>query len=60
MAKRVVWSLNAKNERRQILEYWHLRNGNKNYSRKLSREFNDAVKYISQYNYMGRKIDMKM
>lgn len=30
MAKRVVWTETARNQRRGILEYWIKRNGNKN------------------------------
>ena len=29
MAKKLVWTETAKNQRREILEYWIKRNGNK-------------------------------
>ena len=57
MAKRVIWSLRAKSERREILEYWFKRNGNKNYSRKLARELRETIDYIAQNNYLGRATD---
>ena len=57
MAKRVIWSLRAKAERQEILEYWFKRNGNKNYSRKLAGEFRETIYYIAQNNYLGRATD---
>ncbi|MCB1192877.1 MAG: type II toxin-antitoxin system RelE/ParE family toxin [Leptospiraceae bacterium] len=57
MAKRVVWSENAKNSRREILEYWFKRNGNKDYSKKLSEKFNKAIQMIKEFNYIGIATD---
>ncbi|MEW6417415.1 MAG: type II toxin-antitoxin system RelE/ParE family toxin [Nitrospirota bacterium] len=57
MAKRVIWSLRAQNDRKAILEYWHKRNGNKNYSKKLAMEFRETVSYIAEHNYLGVATD---
>jgi plasmid stabilization system protein ParE len=57
MAKRVIWSLRARNDRKAILEYWHTRNGNKNYSKKLAAEFGETVSYIAEHNYIGVATD---
>ena len=57
MAKRIIWSVKAKQERRSILEYWFARNRNKNYSRKLSKQFGETVRHIAKYNYLGRATD---
>lgn len=57
MAKRVIWSNKAKEERRKILEYWAERNGNKNYSKKLAKQFREKVKYIAEFNYIGTATD---
>jgi toxin YoeB len=59
MAKRVIWSLRAKEDRRKILEYWEERNGDKIYSRKLAKEFREKVKYIAEYNYIGTATDIE-
>ncbi|WP_114777523.1 type II toxin-antitoxin system RelE/ParE family toxin [Botryobacter ruber] len=59
MAKRIVWSLQAKEDRREILEYWFKRTGNKKYSQKLAHQFRETVKYIATYNYLGRATDME-
>lgn len=53
MAKRVIWSLRAQSDRQAILEYWHTRNGTKNYSNKLAAEFRETVRYIAEHNYIG-------
>ncbi len=57
MAKRIVWSLRAQNDRKAILEYWHKRNGNKDYCRKLSQGFRETVRYIVEHNYLGMATD---
>jgi toxin YoeB len=59
MAKRVIWSLRAREERKEILEYWAKRNGNKIYSRKLAKQFRDKVEYMSRYNYIGTATDIE-
>jgi len=48
-------SLQASQQRRKILEYWLERTGNKAYSRKLSVQFKETVKYIADNNYLGRE-----
>ncbi len=53
MAKRVIWSLRAQSDRKAILEYWHTRNGNKKYCRKLAAEFRESINYIAEHNYIG-------
>lgn len=57
MAKRVIWSLRAQSDRQAILEYWHTRNGTKNYSNKLAAEFRETVRYIAEHNYIGVATD---
>ena len=57
MAKRVIWSFQARNDRQAILEYWNRRNGNKDYSRKIAEEFREAIQYISEHNYIGVSTD---
>ena len=59
MAKRIIWTLEAAKERRDILEFWIKKTGNKNYSKKLAVEFRETIKYIAKNNYMGRATDEK-
>lgn len=57
MAKRVVWTENAKKQRKNILHFWIEKTGSKSYSRKLSQIFKQRIKYISNYSYMGKATD---
>lgn len=57
MAKQVVWSLRAQNDRREILKYWINRNKSNEYSKKLNRLFKEAVKLISDYPDIGKITD---
>lgn len=59
MAKRIIWSRRAKEERKEILEYWAKKTGDKVYSKKLSETFSKKVKYISRYNYLGTKTEIE-
>ena len=49
MAKKVVWSLRAQNDRKKIFYYWNKRNKSNNYSIRLNRLFIEATKAISDY-----------
>ncbi len=60
MAKRkVVWSLQAKNNRIQILEYWIERNKSKEYSIKLNTLFREAAEFVSEFPEVGKFTDDK-
>ena len=48
MAAKVVWSVRAKRERLEILEYWNERNKSKTYSRKLYQLFRIAMKKAAE------------
>jgi toxin YoeB len=59
MAKReIVWSNKARNDLFQILEYFILRNGSKNYSIKLNKSINKTIRLIAKYPAIGFKTDM--
>lgn len=55
MAKRVIWSLNASEDKIQLFTYWNNRNKSKTYSRKLNVLFKESVKLIQDYPSIGRK-----
>jgi len=57
MAKRIIWSKRAQNDRMEILKYWTDRNKSKNYSIKLARLFKEAIKLISNYPEIGKPTD---
>ena len=57
MAKEVVWSLRAQKERKEILEYWRLRNRSNTYSKKLNQLFKESVKIITDFPQIGKPTD---
>src|SRR5882757_2701099 len=59
MAKRIIWTEQASFERREILNYWYFRTGNKKYSKKLALQFRETVKYIASHNYLGRGTELE-
>lgn len=59
MAQRIAWTLQAKDDRREILAYWFKRTGHKEYSRKLAYQFRETVKYIAVHSYLGRATDIE-
>lgn len=57
MAKEVVWSLRARDERKHILQYWRLRNKSSAFSRKLNQLFAESVKIITDFPQIGKLTD---
>lgn len=57
MAKRVVWTTSARIGRRLILEYWTKKTKSKNYSQKLSKEFNQRIDYLKKFPKLGKETD---
>ena len=49
MAKKVVWSLRAQNDRKQIFSYGNKRNKSNGYSIRLNKLLKEATKAISDY-----------
>ena len=59
MAKKIIWSEQAHNDRRQILEYWIEHNKSKTYSIKLNKLFKEAVRIIAKFPGIGKSTDIK-
>jgi toxin YoeB len=57
MAKRVVWSLRAQSDRKDILKYWNQRNKSKAYSIKLNSLIKEAVELVARYPKIGKETD---
>ena len=57
MAKQVVWSPRAQKGRKEILEYWRLRNKSNTYSKKLNQLFKESVKIITDFPQIGKSTD---
>ena len=54
MAKKIVWSEHALQDRLQILDYWFQQIGNKRYSLYLDNCFRETVQLIGQFPQIGR------
>jgi plasmid stabilization system protein ParE len=59
MVKKIKWSIRARQERLEILEYWANRNKSKVYSAKLSREFLDNIDLLPKAPYIGKSIQIE-
>ena len=57
MAKKIIWSKNAEEDRLDILQYWFYRTGDKTYSKKLYDIFNNAVDGLINNPLMGKATD---
>ena len=57
MAKRLIWSKRAQEDRKQILEHWKNRNKSSTYSKKLDKGFREALKIIREYTQIGKQTD---
>jgi len=58
MARQVVWSAVAENDRKRILVYWVEWNGSPAYSLKLFRRINGVLERLQRVPYMGRPTDV--
>ncbi len=57
MVKKVIWSLRAQEDRKQILEYWRNRNKSNTYSITLDKRFREALNIIRNYPKIGKRTD---
>ena len=57
MAKRIIWSKEAAEDKIDILKYWNWRNKSNTYSKKLNKLFNDAIALVCEFPTLGRKSD---
>jgi plasmid stabilization system protein ParE len=55
MAKQIIWSKIAQENRITILDFWNKRNASNNYSKKLNQIFKDSVALISKYPTIGKR-----
>jgi toxin YoeB len=57
MAKQIIWSNLAQEDRKSILQYWIDRNKSNTYSIKLNQIFIDTVDLLSKYPKIGKKTE---
>ena len=54
MAKQVVWTKRAFEDRKMILQYWMVHNKSNSYSLHLNQVFENAADLISKYPKIGK------
>ncbi len=59
MARRVIWSLRAQQDRKEILHYWRERNKSNVYSKKLNSLFKNATRIIAEFPGIGKQTQDK-
>ncbi len=52
--KKIIWSNNAKNELKKVLEFYNKRNGSKKYSLKILNETEELLKTLSKSEFIGK------
>ena len=57
MAREVIWSWRAQNDKKAILAYWKNRNKSNSYSKKLNGLFREAIRLIQEHPKVGRPTD---
>jgi addiction module RelE/StbE family toxin len=57
MAKQVIWSQRAQNDRKEILNYWKQRNKSSAYSKKLNELFKESIRIILDFPQIGKMTD---
>ncbi len=57
MAKQVIWSLRAQNDKKEILNYWRQRNKSNTYSKKLNELFKESIRIILDFPQIGKVTD---
>jgi plasmid stabilization system protein ParE len=57
MAKRIIWTRQAQEDRILILKYWNIKNQSKIYSKKLNLLLKKAVALISEMPNIGRRTE---
>jgi plasmid stabilization system protein ParE len=54
---KIEWSIEAKSDLFDILEFYHSRNGNTIYSKKLSSKINKSITLLSKKPLLGKQTD---
>lgn len=54
MVRRLIWTVEARNSRKNIFEYWNNRNKSKLYSTKLNTLFIESLKIALNYPDFGK------
>ncbi len=59
MVEQIVWTVKAKNDLTEILQYWNNRNKSKSFGIKLNSLIFEQLNLLKQFPLTGRKTDIK-
>ncbi|MBK6977962.1 MAG: type II toxin-antitoxin system RelE/ParE family toxin [Cytophagaceae bacterium] len=57
--RKIVWTQKAQFERKEILEYWIIRNKSATYSIKLNKKIIETLRMLSFNPFLGRKSEIE-
>ena len=57
---KIIWQPSAKNQLANILEYFSIRNGNTNYSKKLLKSVKEATTNLSKFPKLGKPTESEI
>ena len=57
MARQIIWSIRAQEDKRKFFTYWSQHNKSNRYSKKLNQFFKDAIELIREHPYFGKSAD---
>lgn len=55
MAKQVIWSLRAQDDRKEILKFWREKNKTNTDSKKLDLRFREVINIIRDFPQIGKQ-----
>ncbi len=58
MARQIVWTFQAQDDRKRIFSYWNSRNKSTQYSKKLNRLFTDSLTLVCKRPLIGKRTDL--
>jgi len=56
--RKIIWTVYAKDDLKEILAFYIRRNGNSVYSKKLNQRIKKTVSYLLKYKEIGRPTDL--
>ncbi len=59
MVRKIIWTVRAQNDRKEIFEYWNNRNKSNLYSKKLNGLIKESLLLMAKYPLIGKLTDKK-
>ena len=58
MARQIVWTFQAQDDRKRIFQYWNARNKSNLYAQKLNRLFTESLKLVCKRPLIGKRTNV--